>query len=171
VGGREEWWEILMAKSEVEVMLQVLLKEVGFVKKAANVLIDFPGARVVVDVQRNSFDKKRHYLNFRLQYLESECGMALAHPDAVISGRIDSLVPEKQDLFWKAMDDGEAMNAEARQKVLADMVREQMMPFLGELSTLDGGRKLFEQGKLIGLAFSQLKGYWQPCSLSNDGQR
>jgi hypothetical protein len=160
-----------MAKSVVEVMLQVLLKEVGFVKKAANFLIDFPGARVVVDVQRNSFDKKRHYLNFRLQYLESECGTELTPANAVISGRIDSLVPEKQDQFWKAMDDGEAMDAEARQKVLADMVREQMMPFLGELSTLDGGRKLFERGKLKGLAFSQLKTYWQACSSSIAARR
>jgi hypothetical protein len=160
-----------MARSDVEVMLHALLKEAGFVKKAANFLIYFPGARVIVDVQRNSFDKNRHYLNFQLQYQESECGTGLTPADAVISGRVDSLVPEKQDLFWKAMDDSETMDAKARQKILADMIREQMMPFIGELATLDGGRHLFVQGKLKGLAFSQLKTYWQACSSSFDARR
>jgi hypothetical protein len=157
-----------MAKSEVEVMLQVLLKELGFVKKEANFLLDFPGASVVVDVQRNSFDKKRHYLNFRLQYLESECGREISPAVACIFGRIDSMIPEKQDMYWRALDDGEAMDTEARQKILAEMVREQMMPFLGKLSTLAGGRQLFESGQLKGMAFSQLKDHWQACSSANN---
>jgi Domain of unknown function (DUF4304) len=139
-------------ENPVKIGIESAMKGLPFRRKSTTWYHESEEAVVVLNVQKSNFGEQ-YYINLGalvkglgstregIPPRENECHLRL---------RIESLVPEKQELIQRIMlnlEDDTVSSAEREQSVCR-LVAEVAIPFLLQCTTREGIRAAFQQGRL-----------------------
>jgi hypothetical protein len=125
--------------SLVEKLVTHELVNAGFHKRRLRFTREYANAFIDVDIQRNSFGKEIHYLNFKV--------ILNASPGNAVFGRIESLVRLREASYLDALNDEVSFDDTDRQAIISEMIRDVFLPFLNIASDIDAVRTAMRESQ------------------------
>ena len=124
------------------------LRRAGFKARATTWYKHGPDALLVVNLQK-SLHGPQHYLNLAAWVKQLGDAETPKEYQCHIRVRATSLPTNKADVLGQALNLGEeSMSPEQREAFIGEFMREEAIPFLESLGTLDGIRAAVNAGKL-----------------------
>jgi hypothetical protein len=139
---------MMMDINTVEGYLATVFAERGFKKRRLTFNRALEQADLLVEIQRSTWSKQQHFLNFALTYRPDACRLARARTGIGVWGRVESLDPERKQEFLDALHDGVEMTAEQRYARLRELIDGLFLPLIAKIETIGGGRDARQRGEL-----------------------
>jgi hypothetical protein len=132
----------MIKASLVEKLVSRELVDAGFHKRRLRFTREDANAFIDVGIQRNSFGKEIHYLNFSVMH-----DAAPDIPRGEVFGRIESLDLLREASYLDALNDEIFFNDADRQAIISEMIGKVFLPFLHIASDIDAVRTAMRESQ------------------------
>jgi hypothetical protein len=145
----------------VEGYLTTLLKERGFHKRRLKFTKAVHEADLEVEIQRSTWGKETHFLNFALVYRPDACQLAHVRTGIGIWGRVESLDASREQRYLEALDDRSSLSPHERQQRLLTLIDELFLPLVDSVQTIEGAKAARRRGELAEVHAPQAETKWE----------